>query len=63
MSSARGGLLAEGGDALSRAVFIAGQKASYRVVSCRAPGVSESWFRKWHGRHLDDFLAAAGTGR
>jgi putative transposase len=49
---ARGGLLSEGGDALSRAAFIAGQKASYRVpyaVSCRALGVSESWFHKWHG--------------
>jgi putative transposase len=38
---------------LSRAAFIAGQKASYRVpyaVSCRALGVSESWFFKWHDR-------------
>jgi putative transposase len=38
---------------LSRAAFIAGQKASYRVpyaVSCRALGVSESWFHKWHDR-------------
>jgi putative transposase len=38
---------------LSRAAFIADQKASYRVpyaVSCRALGVSESWFHKWHGR-------------
>jgi putative transposase len=38
---------------LSRAAFIADQKASYRVpyaVSCRALGVSESWFHKWHER-------------
>jgi putative transposase len=38
---------------LSRAAFIAGQKASYRVpyaVSCRALGVSQSWFHKWHDR-------------
>jgi putative transposase len=38
---------------LSRAAFIAGQKASFRVpyaVSCRALGVSESWFHKWHDR-------------
>lgn len=40
---------------MSRAAFIAGQKASYRVpcaVSCRALGVSESWFHKWHDRPL-----------
>jgi putative transposase len=40
---------------LSRAAFIAGQKASYRVpyaVSCRALGVSQSWFFKWHDRPL-----------
>ena len=38
---------------MSRAAFIAGQKASHRVpyaVSCRALGVSESWFHKWHDR-------------
>jgi len=38
---------------LSRAAFIADQKASHRVpyaVSCRALGVSESWFHKWHDR-------------
>lgn len=38
---------------MSRAAFIADQKASYRVpyaVSCRALGVSESWFHKWHDR-------------
>jgi putative transposase len=38
---------------LSRAAFIADQKASYGVpyaVACRALGVSESWFFKWHHR-------------
>ena len=38
---------------MSRAAFIADQKASHRVpyaVSCRALGVSESWFFKWHDR-------------
>ena len=38
---------------MSRAAFIAGQKASHRVpyaVACRALGVSESWFFKWHHR-------------
>ncbi len=38
---------------MSRAAFIADQKASHRVpyaVSCRALGVSESWFHKWHDR-------------
>ena len=38
---------------MSRAAFIADQKASHRVpyaVSCRALGVSESWFWKWHDR-------------
>jgi putative transposase len=38
---------------LTRAAFIADQKASYGVpyaVACRALGVSESWFWKWHGR-------------
>jgi len=38
---------------LSRAAFIAGQKACNRVpyaVTCRALGVSESWFFKWHDR-------------
>lgn len=38
---------------MSRAAFIADQKASHRVpyaVSCRAVGVSESWFWKWHRR-------------
>jgi putative transposase len=38
---------------LSRAAFIADQKASHRVpyaVCCRALGVSESWFWKWHQR-------------
>jgi putative transposase len=38
---------------LSRAAFIADQKASYGVpyaVACRALGVSQSWFFKWHHR-------------
>lgn len=38
---------------MSRAAFIADQKASHRVpyaVSCRALGVSESWFHKWRDR-------------
>ena len=38
---------------MSRAVFIADQKASHGVpyaVACRALGVSESWFFKWHDR-------------
>ena len=38
---------------MSRAAFIADQKASHGVpyaVACRALGVSESWFYKWHGR-------------
>jgi putative transposase len=38
---------------LTRAAFIADQKACYGVpyaVACRALGVSESWFWKWHGR-------------
>lgn len=38
---------------MSRAAFIADQKASYRVpyaVACRALSVSESWFHKWHRR-------------
>jgi putative transposase len=38
---------------LSRAAFIAGQKTSYGVpyaVACRALGVSQSWFFKWHHR-------------
>jgi putative transposase len=38
---------------LTRAAFIADQKASCGVpyaVACRALGVSESWFWKWHGR-------------
>jgi putative transposase len=38
---------------LSRAAFIADQRTSYGVpyaVACRALGVSESWFFKWHGR-------------
>jgi putative transposase len=38
---------------LSRAAFIADQKASHGVpyaVACRALGVSESWFHKWHDR-------------
>lgn len=38
---------------MSLAAFIASQKAVYRVpyaVSCRALGVSESWFHKWHDR-------------
>jgi putative transposase len=38
---------------LTRAAFIADQKAGYGVpyaVTCRALGVSESWFWKWHGR-------------
>ena len=57
---------------MSRAAFIAGQKASHRVryaVSCRALGVSESWFHKWHDRpstpsqqrraEVDEAVAAA----
>jgi putative transposase len=38
---------------LGRAAFIAGQKTSYGVpyaVVCRALGVSQSWFFKWHHR-------------
>jgi putative transposase len=38
---------------LSRAAFIADQKASHGVpyaVACRALGVSQSWFFKWHRR-------------
>ena len=38
---------------MSRAAFIADQKASHGVpyaVACRALGVSESWFFKWHDR-------------
>jgi len=38
---------------LSRAAFIADQKASHGVpyvVACRALGVSQSWFYKWHHR-------------
>lgn len=38
---------------MTRAAFIAGQKTGYGVpyaVACRALGVSESWFFKWHGR-------------
>jgi putative transposase len=38
---------------VSLATFIAFQKAGYRVpyaVCCRALGVSESWFHKWHDR-------------
>lgn len=38
---------------MSRAAFIADQKASHGVpyaVACRALGVSQSWFFKWHGR-------------
>jgi transposase-like protein len=41
------------GDAVSLAGFIADQKAGHRVpyaVSCRALGVSQSWFHKWHDR-------------
>jgi hypothetical protein len=51
--SSSAGWSSEGGDALSRAAFIADQKASYVVpcaVACRALGVSESWFFKWHHR-------------
>jgi transposase InsO family protein len=43
----------EGGDAVSLAVFIADQRTSHRVphaAACRALGVSESWFYKWHHR-------------
>jgi len=42
-----------GGDAVSLAAFIADQPTSHDVpqaVSCRALGVSESWFYKWHDR-------------
>jgi transposase InsO family protein len=38
---------------VSLAVFIADQRTSHRVpraVGCRALGVSESWFYKWHHR-------------
>lgn len=38
---------------MSLAVFIADQRASYRVpytVACRALGVSQSWFYKWRHR-------------
>lgn len=38
---------------MSRAAFIACQKASHGVpyaVACRALGVSQSWFFKWHDR-------------
>ncbi len=38
---------------MSLAVFIADQRTSHRVphaVACRALGVSESWFYKWHQR-------------
>jgi putative transposase len=43
----------EGGDAVSLAAFIAGQRTSHQVphaVTCRALGVSESWLYKWHDR-------------
>ena len=45
------GRVGEGGDAVSLAAFIADQPTSHDVpqaVSCRALGVSESWFYKWH---------------
>ena len=45
------GPVGEGGDAVSLAAFIADQRTSHDVpqaVSCRALGVSESWFYKWH---------------
>ena len=61
---------------MSRAAFIASQKASHRVpyaVSCRAVGVSESWFHKWHDRpstpsqqrraEVDEAVAAVQTVR
>lgn len=38
---------------MSLAVFIADQRTSHRVphtVACRALGVSQSWFYKWHDR-------------
>ena len=38
---------------MSRAAFIAGQKTRHGVpyaVACRALGVSQSWFFKWHHR-------------
>jgi putative transposase len=57
---------------LSRAAFIADQKTSHGVpyaVACRALGVSQSWFHKWHGRpptssqrrrdHVDTAVRAA----
>ena len=47
------GRVGEGGDAVSLAAFIADQRTSHDVpqaVSCRALGVSESWFYKWHDR-------------
>ena len=40
---------------MSRAAFIADQKTSHGVpyaVACRALGVSQSWFFKWHHRPL-----------
>lgn len=49
---------------MSLAAFIACQKASYRVphaVSCRALGVSESWFFKWH--HREPTAAQQRRGR
>jgi putative transposase len=59
---------------LTRAAFIADQRASHGVpvaVACRALGVSQSWFFKWHGRpptpaqqrrvELDKAVAAAFT--
>jgi len=47
------GPVGEGGDTVSLAAFIADQRTSHDVpqaVSCRALGVSQSWFYKWHDR-------------
>lgn len=40
---------------MSVARFIAAQRAEYRIphaVACRALGVCQSWFYKWHRRGL-----------
>lgn len=47
------GLVFQGSDALTRAASIVGQKTGYSApyaIACRAPGVSQSWFFKWHCR-------------
>jgi transposase-like protein len=45
--------LGQGGDEVSVAAFIGSQRIDHdvpRALSCRALGVSESWFYKWHDR-------------